>query len=545
MNRCMLQNKTVTLLTLIFLASFQCTVPLQAQDAVDNILYVNAASNATNPDGSSWAKAFKDLQSAVDAAYVSGGGELWVAAGTYTGTTEPIMTMKEGVALYGGFSGKETAKDERNWEAHKTIIDGETERRCVRGADNAVLDGFIITRGFAGPKSLKDDEDCMCGGGMLNYGFSPTVANCVFKENGSNHNGAGMSNQANSSPTIKNCTFESNHCPGVGTGMYNQSSSPIVIDCLFTDHDAYGWGGGMSNEENSSPTISNCIFRRNTIYAGFGGGAIYNWSSSPIIINCLFENNSTHENTGGAIGNKESSPIIRNCTFLKNTANGGGAIGNQMSSPTITNSIFIANRSTDSDGGAISNYSSSSPEVINCIFEGNIAKRYGGGIENSFESCPKLINCTFADNVAEDGAGIHSEDDCSSIVKNCIFWSSSAQQISNLDTSTVSISYSCIRGGYEGIGNISENPLFAGTGEHTLKLSSGSPCIDSGTDKGAPENDILGRLRPQGSGFDMGAYEYSLSVDENDKRGVNDDGKLPNAVIRHLQREPWRIFKKK
>jgi len=40
-----------------------------------------------------------------------------------------------------------------------------------------------------------------------------------------------------------------------------------------------------------------------------------------------------------------------------------------------------------------------------------------------------------------------------------------------------------------------------------LRLSSGSPCVDHGTPAGAPATDFSGTLRPQGAGFDIGAYE--------------------------------------
>jgi len=64
---------------------------------------------AGNEDGSSWEHAYgeKDLQTAVDAAAVGGGGEVWVAAGVYRpsleGDQNVFFTLKTGVALYGGF----------------------------------------------------------------------------------------------------------------------------------------------------------------------------------------------------------------------------------------------------------------------------------------------------------------------------------------------------------------------------------------------------------------------------------------------------------
>jgi hypothetical protein len=42
-----------------------------------------------------------------------------------------------------------------------------------------------------------------------------------------------------------------------------------------------------------------------------------------------------------------------------------------------------------------------------------------------------------------------------------------------------------------------------------LRLSAGSPCIDSGAAAGAPDHDLDGNPRPQGTAVDLGAYEFA------------------------------------
>ncbi len=42
-----------------------------------------------------------------------------------------------------------------------------------------------------------------------------------------------------------------------------------------------------------------------------------------------------------------------------------------------------------------------------------------------------------------------------------------------------------------------------------LRLSAGSPCIDSGAAAGAPDHDLDGNPRPQGAAVDRGAYEFA------------------------------------
>ena len=56
--------------------------------------------------------------------------------------------------------------------------------------------------------------------------------------------------------------------------------------------------------------------------------------------------------------------------------------------------------------------------------------------------------------------------------------------------------------------NISANPKFVSYPDD-LHLSADSPCVDQGTKEGAPADDADGTSRPQGSGYDIGAYELA------------------------------------
>jgi len=79
---------------------------------------------------------------------------------------------------------------------------------------------------------------------------------------------------------------------------------------------------------------------------------------------------------------------------------------------------------------------------------------------------------------------------------------------------TVQATYSDIEGGWAGAGNIDADPLFVGGGDYHLQMN--SPCIDTGTDTGAPDHDLDQNSRPldgDGDGMattDMGAYELRL-----------------------------------
>ena len=109
-----------------------------------------------------------------------------------------------------------------------------------------------------------------------------------------------------------------------------------------------------------------------------------------------------------------------------------------------------------------------------------------------------------SDNGPGLGGGIYCYP--SSTITNCILWGDSANEIHGDPV----ITYSDIQGGYSGEGNIDSDPLFIGSGNYHLTAL--SPCIDKGTAQGAPNTDIDGTPRPQGAGYDMGAYEFKTIV---------------------------------
>ena len=167
----------------------------------------------------------------------------------------------------------------------------------------------------------------------------------------------------------------------------------------------------------------------------------------------------------------------------------------QFSHPTIENCII-----TDNPGGIYLRYTGA--VLKNCLIFGNTTNLLFKVDGNSFN--PEMINCTITGNKV----AVISNPYSTVKFKNCVFYGNESFGIEG----NVEISYSLIEGGYWGEGNIDADPLFVDASRGDYHLQANSPCIDSGTDIGAPPSDIEGMPRPKGIWYDMGVYEAYLPV---------------------------------
>lgn len=344
-------------------------------------VYVDADATGGSGDGTSWETAYTDLQDAIDAAETNGGGEVWVAAGTYYPTSQPTeidtsntrynhFALKNGVSVYGGFAGTETDLSERDITANETILSGDIDGDETLNSGNvyhvfyhpstlaltsdAVLSGFTITGGYADGSSYPYNY----GGGMFNSSASPTLTNCTFSGNKASIDGGGMRNVVTSLPTITNCTFSENEAGRNGGGLYNgfddTSSSPTISNCTFSGNSAK-FGGGMYNNM-CSLTILNCTFSGNSASinsSGYGGGVLHYGGGHPLtLINCTFSGNSAGTWGGGVctlMGETETT--FNGCTFSGNSAGirGGAIAGDSMCYGTLTHCILWGDTATASE----------------------------------------------------------------------------------------------------------------------------------------------------------------------------------------------------
>jgi len=503
--------------------------------------------------------------------------QVWIAKGTYTLTG--TLNANKAIKVYGGFAGTETtiaarAKGTNAWDfTNASILDGAST--ITQGILNVSVDGLTVqnfkganvspTPGYGGGTGAYMAagyvmQNCIVTGNSYTAtgtqgagGVRVTggkLLNCHILNNTSAAGGGGIAFQSTSE--INGCLIENNTSTGTAAGgglMTSNSGGGLILNCIVKGNTSATAGGGFSSYYSTlqpAVTITNTQFIENS--AGTSGGAInvaMNTTTPINITGCTFTGNSSNAAAsstagGGAIFAGSGLMTINKCTFTNNyaTASNGGAILNNTASTIISNSIFSANASPIA-GGAI--YTVKSATVNNCVISGNFGT-------SAIYVYPGMIgtfnNVTVASNTKADGTASSiylGTATTVSVFTNCLFY--------NCGTSPISYGTGLAPAAtYCGFGtDIVTLPVYASTGcINTIdatsfkdiaidwKLSETSTAKNAGTDLtlSGITTDILGTTRPQGSAYDMGAYEYStLSVVYTPMQDVIGFTVTKNAIV--------------
>ncbi len=229
------------------------------------------------------------------------------------------------------------------------------------------------------------------------------------------------------------------------------------------------------------------------------------------------------EFNGAGILIRSGSPTIMNCVITKNWAGcWGGAICCSWSgqgSPTIIN-CTISDNFCDDDGGAIFSLDSN-PTIINSLIVNNEARVVGGAISDFGAGTVTIINSTITGNIAPTGAGIFGS---TVNMTNSIVWGNNGnQEIFGAAT----VTYSDIRGGFPGEGNLNVLPGFVDAANGDYHLLADSPLIDAADPAFVPDAgqvDADGDPRLVAAAVDIGADEFRrpADVDADGAVGITD-----------------------
>lgn len=416
-----------------------------------------------------------------------------------------------------------------------TIIDGNHNGSVVRfvnGEDSAaVLEGFTIRNG----NSRSSHED---GGGIYCSGASPTIKDNTISGNRARDDGGGIYCESSSMTISGNTIKLNNNVDGSGGGIcVNISSSPKIADNIIIGNSAKWHGGGISVHSDSSPEITNNVIGGNSTY---NGGGIDCYGASPTIRSNIITENSASTYGGGICIDSYSSPVIEDNTIAANTGSryGGGISVNYHSSAEITDNVIVENES--GRGGGIWSSDSATTVINNMIYGNSVSLEDGGGIYHAGLTGATIVNNIITMNsTARDGGGIfclaggmtitnntltrNSAGNegggifCSMynpFVRNTIVWDNTAlsgPEIHHNIGADPFVSYSDVKDGWPGTGNIDADPLFVDPTNDDFHLTFNSPCKNTGDNTAVPPSllrDFEGDRRIADGAVDIGADEF-------------------------------------
>ena len=260
-------------------APLRAEVPAEAKEiSTSYTRYVDRYAWGDEVDGYSWETAFRDIQSAVDAA--NDGDLILVAEGTYA----PFETYNKSIEIrsVGGYA--------------NTEIDADDSKRCAtlgrdESSTNTVLVGFTLVKGNATTDATLTLWNC--GGGVC----GGTVRNCRITDCTASKGGGAYYSW------MENCLIDHNTASTYGGGTYGC----VAVNCTIADNAVESW------------------------YSGSGGGAYLGGCWNSIVYNNSYDDSedsddnyadctmyycSTYPLPSSGVGNTTAYP------YFKDAANG-------------------------------------------------------------------------------------------------------------------------------------------------------------------------------------------------------------------------------
>jgi len=473
--------------------------------------FVDLNSQGAVAPYTSWATAAVNIQDAIDAA--AEGDVILVTNGVYqSGGRVVFGALTNRVAVI-----KPMALESVNG-AESTVIQGSGPAgdSAVRGvylAGGGELLGFTVTN--CATRADGDTVQEQSGAGVWSESTNSMLLGCVIGGNIANQSAGGvyqatafntlfLQNSASSGGgasfcILSNCTFSTNFAFFSGGGVYNSA----LTDCLLTNnvvsYPPLYWttsGGGAYGS-----TLTRCLLVTNNAVAGAG-------AESSVLNDCVMLSNP------GLYAAGADNCQLTNCIVALNTGEqGAGVFGS-----TAYNCIISGNSATY---GAGAGYST----LIRCILETNFTfdgevPGLGGGADNSTlynclldrnrsstsagASASTLYNCTVVSNLTTLEGG--AVDGC--LVYNSIVYGNPTPDGTNFSNSTLT---NCCTFPLpaDGVGNITNAPLFVFPATNNFRLQAASPCINSGNNLfTSVGGDLDNNPRVNAGTVDIGAYEF-------------------------------------
>lgn len=480
-----------------------------------SVYYVRTDGN-DNSDGLSWEHALRTVTAALDKAegypVAANRPQIWVAAGTYTGTIDDndkihsqpyAYKMVEGVNVYGGFPDSGApGEDDRDPNTYKTILQAQENMPEYPTRDSSAewknVGRVLVQRDHFGVETVWDGLVFRYGSLNTGYRYSITgnIMNLDTKIIGE-CGGAGVYMMGNS--VLENCVIENNliladkkniisNSGGIHTvagGVFCRGG--VIRNCQIINNSirvysqqeggngaAFSYGGGLYilNDDNYTAAIFNSLISGNRAEA-------LEWNNETV----------TYHTMAIGAGACQISGNFYNNTIVGNTAK----TENSTYSNIMCGGMFVYNTA----------------EIYNCIIYNN--KEEGG--RNIGISSPDNLNLqVLSVDIQEGSSGDKPNNDGYSIMKERIhvYYSNVGytDAYNNAHESS-SLVYGNVT--YASRNNVSGNPYFVDESTGDYHLLTGSPAINTGTEvipnAIIPDYDADYTNRIKDCGIDMGAFE--------------------------------------
>ncbi|CAG0927959.1 hypothetical protein TFLX_00728 [Thermoflexales bacterium] len=402
------------------------------------------------------------------------------------------------------------------------------------------------------------------GGSLFMISSHPaSLTNARFENNramvlgGSGGAGGGLYATSRTQLLIVNTDFIGNSAPGIGGGAY--IDAPTLLSHVRLIQNTSVAGGGMalwdraafdhvevlSNTATTSAgggiqsvdalTATNSLFQGNQ---SLSGGGLATTGRLTLIDTDFIGNTATNSNGGGASANNRADIIGgrfagNRCTgtscfggglyagttatvtgvivennFAGNTGGGLAAAGNLV----LNDSTFISN--TSGSGGALYKSGTGNGRIVNNLFARNTATTGGAALQLAAGQVVVLHN-TIVDSGLNAKPAIQIENGTVGITNTIVMSHAVGLKRNN---GTVRADYNLFSGNtanfngtvIDGGHNVSGDPRFVDPAADNYRIRGTSAALDVASDAEVT-TDLDGNVRPQGNGYDIGAYESTIA----------------------------------
>jgi len=455
---------------------------------------------------------YSSVQAAIDAA--APGDEIRIAAGTYTDPGGTVAAITRTVTLRGGYD-QPCGDGDFDPDLYHTVLDGQWGGSVISitNAGDVLLEHLTLTHGDG---SDNCGSGYGCGGGIYATDTNLHVGNCVITDNVANStgnqygSGGGVyaynfasggiveiwesrivSNTANRSPAT------TNHSSGGGVCVLSGAVTLVGNEILNNVGSTVGRGGdgggvylsGVRPGQVLSNTIRGNKAATTSSSSGRGGGLCLSGFEVYVAGNDIEDNwTNPHYSGDGAgvyVGDNTRVHLTRN-RIISNATNagwarfGGGVYISSYQPVTLSNNLIARNDAGDWGGGVCVLHTWFPPARV-LLVNNTVADNNDSGIVAWM-----YVNLTVTNNLVagqKTGLSTLSPFTGTIVADHNLFWNSS-------DPIT-------------GSNAVLEDPRLSAD----YHLRSGSPAVDAGVTIPWLATDLEGNTRPQGSGYDLGAYE--------------------------------------